>query len=265
MLFIDIELFASNPLTILCSTAVSNIRFVNDWKLLLACALLREKQALYPQGSENAALSRDRTETEIPPCFSSTSCLPLPSSLKLLQHIPAKLQTHTDRTAGVGLRPWWLLGSCISPHNSPSPQHPPTALPEAFPEKKWFQQGQPPAFELPSRTCWPCSQRQRKPGRSQGCPIFERLSQGAAVHGAGNGSVPAETKLHSGAGTEPRLSWEQGNRETLTGTQGCKCSGSARALWSHILSQWSSTGQRQEYLWKKIRVIHSFHTNYHRL
>lgn len=64
MLFRDTELFASNPLTILCSTAVSNIRFVKDWKLLTVCALLREKQGLYPQGSENAALSRDRDQEQ---------------------------------------------------------------------------------------------------------------------------------------------------------------------------------------------------------
>lgn len=76
MLLRDTELFASNPLTILCSAAVSNIRFVNDWKLLLVSALLREKQALCPEGTENAALSRDRTGTEIPRCFSSISCLP---------------------------------------------------------------------------------------------------------------------------------------------------------------------------------------------
>lgn len=62
MLFRDTQLFASNPLTILFSTAVSNIGFLNDWKLLIACAVLREKQAVYPQGSENAALSRAREQ-----------------------------------------------------------------------------------------------------------------------------------------------------------------------------------------------------------
>lgn len=110
------------------------------------------------------------------------------------------------------------------PHNSPSPQHPPTAFPKAFPEKKCVQQGQPPASELPCGACWHCSQRQIKPRRSQGrshLPVPSRrgFPKERQVYGACNWCVWAETKPRtqgsSSAGTEPAAlpgTWQQGNK-----------------------------------------------------
>lgn len=192
-------MFASSPLTILCSTAVSNIRFVNDWKLLVARALLREKQALYPQSTENAALSRDRGQEQkyhfalaaFPafPCHHPQNCCST--------FLP------TYRPTQITLQEWgWgrdgYLGVAF-PHTSPSPQHPPTALPEAFPEKKWVQQGQPPASELPSHAFCHCSQWQIKPRRSQGSShgsVHSRrgFPKEQQVCGAGRCSVGAESK-----------------------------------------------------------------------
>lgn len=246
MLFIDIELFASNPLTILCSTAVSNIRFVNDWKLLIAWALLREKQALYPQTSENAALSRDREQKQkyhlalaaLPafPCHHPQDCCST--------FLP------TCRPTQITLQDWgWgrdgYLGVAF-PHII-HPAH--GILPQDFQKPSQKRNGFSRGSHLHLNSLLvhvdTAVRGKSNPGGSQAAPIFLCTAEEAfprssrfMEHVIGLCEQRPNRTHGDRAGTEPRaLPGTRQQENHLPGTQGCEGSSSTCTSGSHIPGQ----------------------------